>query len=422
MKTPQLLPRPASLPVLDALRGLAALYVVLFHACGLWLVGVEGQEKSALEALHAANGVSGLGIAALSLLRYGRQAVLLFFILSGFCVHYRSAAALAAWSGTGRAPQPAWWQFAWKRLWRLYPTLLVGLALTAIADSAGRSINPGMYAFGQGLPPSLASGIVFAPLTFETLLGNLALQADLMVSHFGSNGPLWSLGIEAWCYALYPIYHRLSVKRGAWGAFRISIAVAALGLIGTATGQMPVLRALVFWPVWCAGALIAEAYVGRVRLPHARFLGILGCASLAAAFIYGQTGDRLQDLWAWACPIAATFAGLMLALPGRASDLVERLAPRVRWLATISYSLYATHYPVLMLICAVWLTSHDGLPVTPWLALGAVGASLGVASLNWVLVERWGQRPAPLALWFRGPLQTFANTIVGQRLKAATTA
>jgi peptidoglycan/LPS O-acetylase OafA/YrhL len=87
--------------VLDALRGLAALFVVLHHAYGLlWsLAPIDGAAFGAATPAWA--------LTLTNPLRFGRLAVMLFFILSGFCIHYRQAVQLARWDRRGPPPRRA---------------------------------------------------------------------------------------------------------------------------------------------------------------------------------------------------------------------------------------------------------------------------------------------------------------------------
>src|SRR5919201_675758 len=64
-----------NLRVLDAVRGLAAMYVVAFHATNiLW---PEAPPDS-----------GAFIVAVRQLLGFGHEAVLVFFVVSGFCIHY----------------------------------------------------------------------------------------------------------------------------------------------------------------------------------------------------------------------------------------------------------------------------------------------------------------------------------------------
>ncbi|HEU5318472.1 MAG TPA: acyltransferase family protein, partial [Chloroflexota bacterium] len=174
--------------LLDALRGLAALFVVLHHACSLLWRG------EALDAAIQAGAVPGWALALLNPLDFVRVPVMLFFILSGFCIHYRQATSLAAWDRVSPVPVPSWSAFAWRRLIRLYPVLLFALALTLALDAVGRTANPALYANGLGWSPKVRQGLHISEPTLDVLLANLLMQAEIVRPHLGSNGPLWSLG------------------------------------------------------------------------------------------------------------------------------------------------------------------------------------------------------------------------------------
>lgn len=98
---------------LDGLRGLAAFYVMVGHARWLlWEGYSEGFQK------HPAS-YSTLNKALmyfLSLFRYGHEAVLFFFVLSGFVIHLRYARRMAE---QGMAAKFDWAAFVWRRARRL---------------------------------------------------------------------------------------------------------------------------------------------------------------------------------------------------------------------------------------------------------------------------------------------------------------
>src|SRR5689334_3978733 len=81
----------ADLPVLDALRGLAAGYVVICHASALLWIGAfpATRDGVAAQVYH-------------KLVDYSPVAVILFFVISGFCIHYRQAQRLASGEQSAR--------------------------------------------------------------------------------------------------------------------------------------------------------------------------------------------------------------------------------------------------------------------------------------------------------------------------------
>ncbi|MGO8746863.1 MAG: acyltransferase family protein [Thermoguttaceae bacterium] len=89
---------------LEAIRGFAATYVILHHA--------HLTERSEVRAL----------------LSFGQEAVILFFLLSGFVIYYASL------RGVGLLRFGVYFSHRFRRIW---PTFLISLALAYVAYSVG---------------------------------------------------------------------------------------------------------------------------------------------------------------------------------------------------------------------------------------------------------------------------------------------
>jgi hypothetical protein len=72
----------------------------------------------------------------------------------------------------------------------------------------------------------------------------------------------------------------------------------------------------------------------------------------------------------------------------RTRKIVANAFRPLRRLGKMSYSLYVVHFPVLAMICAIWLSGHDSQPRTPWLLLGGIVAALSVAYGVYLVAER----------------------------------
>ncbi len=356
-----------NLRVLDGLRGLAALYVLMHHACGLLWGGSLADDPAPALLLR-------------NIFSFGHQAVLLFFLISGFCIHYRQALS-GAHSLDPRA-------FGWRRARRLYPPLLLALAVTALFDWIGMAVTPSFYsgasAYWSG-PVSV--GASHTPLT---LVGNLIFQARLVVAEFGSNSPLWSLAFEFWFYLLYPL---VLAGFGRFGSTRTLVAIVSVSSIASLAGRMvswwalPVLTA---WVIWAAGAVIAEAYVAQRRSGALQWVGLAsvgGFVALAWLSPIGEQHERFGDL-TWGALMALALAALLLAQRNRVSAAVERACLVFRPLGEISYSLYVLHYPWLALLAALWLAGHEATPGGMELAVFGIVSSIGLGALGWFIAER----------------------------------
>lgn len=399
--------RNLDLAVLDALRGLAALYVMLGHVSGLLWAGMDesvgsGDRGPALVLAYVAH----------HLLRWPHEAVLLFFLLSGFCIHYRQAKTLASPPGPDRARPRSLGalldvrSYAQRRFRRLYPPLLLALVLTFVFDSLGGQLNPTFY---QSLTLSPSATAPLPDHSLGTFVGNLLMQPSFAVQPFGSNGPLWSLAFEAGFYLLYPVLLLASGRMGAWGMMIATtfISFVALILIPSSTpapGEslaayqasgtpvwIPVL--LMYWIVWAMGALVAEAHAGRIRARGLQWLAPLSLVGLVVLIILlGQFTARpgwwrFYDL-AWGTGLAVLLATLLLRMPPRLGVSIERCARLLAPLGAISYSLYVVHLPWLVLVSAWWLSWHSTLPVGGELGVAGVLSAIVLAAFCWYFVER----------------------------------
>jgi peptidoglycan/LPS O-acetylase OafA/YrhL len=369
------------LRVLDGFRGALALYVVLFHAWGLLWHGGLHQASSLLPA----GGAPGALIKIASYLQYGHQAVLGFFLISGFCIHYRQAQAFTA-QGSGSVFDLR--SFAARRLKRLYPPLIFAIVLTALLDLVGRSLFPDFYALGASAQS--VTGWVKVPPTHEwsVLLGNLLFQGGLGVPHFGTDGPLWSLSFEAWFYVGYPVV--LALRRRVSPSASLALVGIISLIAGSAYAASPtwIARLLSYWFVWIAGAVVADAYVRRSRSAWLPFGGPLALVALHFSSLIGiPWGHPPTDLL-WGTLLSLVFAFVVLGLPGRAQRRLEHAMGPLTPLGTISYSLYLNHFPLFVLIAAWWLSSHTTLPIGIELAVPGVAAALVTGAVSWWLAER----------------------------------
>jgi peptidoglycan/LPS O-acetylase OafA/YrhL len=198
-----------NLRFLDGLRGLAALYVMLGHA--RWLLW-EGYSEGFQKHPEAYSLFNKALVYFFSLFKYGYEAVLFFFVLSGFVIHLRYAKRIEE---QGASAKFDWAAFVWRRARRLYPPLLAAIGLAFLLDSIGKA--NGFAIYDQATPYPVINQNVTTHLDGLTLLGNLAFLMKTYVPVFGCNGPLWSLKFEWWFYMIYPVF---------WWLTRCSISVA----------------------------------------------------------------------------------------------------------------------------------------------------------------------------------------------------
>ncbi len=322
---PPTLPHDERNASLDLMRGLAALAVCAGHARAFVLVDwVDVRDHGVLDALiYFATGL-------------GHQAVVVFFVLSGYFV---GGGVEAAW----RHGRWSWTSYAVNRLTRLLMVLLPALLLTLLLDTVGAGLAGGYDGTYHAL---LASGPApNAPARHDAaaFFGNLAFLQTIVVPVYGSNGPLWSLANEFWYYVVFPLAWVAVAGRGA---ARLACAAVVLALLG-------VLPAHIVWPgcIWLMG-------YGASRLARSERLA----ATLASGWWLAASGIGMtlalvmskRGAWTgWDYVIGLACAFLVAGIGAARGH--SRFAPLGGFLADISYTLYLTHFPVLALLWFVLL-------------------------------------------------------------------
>ena len=321
---------------------------------------------------------------------FSHQAVLVFFVISGFLVGGPLLRDRA------RA-KPFLHEYFVDRFSRIYVVMVPALAWTFVIDSVGRAAFP---ATGVYDAPFFAS--VFEPIQY---LWTLLQQQHLWAAQAGTNGPLWSLACEMWYYVTFPLL-LLPLSRAyskSWRFAGLAVGAALVALLAApelmaasgadvgARGLMPMINNgvgmfLFGYGVWMLGALARVAprpCVKSVWIALGLFLAALAVTRLTVRGPILAAHPHLSALGDLC--VVATFALLLLALrhaPG--GGVFSRLGP-IHWrLSDFSYSLYATHAPLVFFVWAAvggmfgrdWFKS---LP-TPahWLAaFGVMIAALG---------------------------------------------
>ncbi|MFJ9374338.1 acyltransferase family protein [Streptomyces sp. NPDC101455] len=299
---------------LDGLRGLAALYVVLFHC---WLYTFPGYPNSSAPRV-------------LDVLMFGRLAVVFFLVLSGFSLAI--SPARHGWRSGGVT------QFLRRRAWRILPPYWAALAISLVVSLF---VVPASH-YG---PPDGSSILVYG----------LVLQ-DVFFAPT-PNGAFWSIGVEAELYLLFPLVLLVRRRFGAAAAVAcVTLPVIVRGLL--ATGANPVegdnWLAPHLAPVFVAGVVGAGVVVAseRVRrLPWGWFAVLAALPVLALGFIQGSVWTVNHYFWV-DLAIAPAMTMLIAAVAtGQPAFLVRLLTARpLQVLGDASYSLYLIHLPIVLVV------------------------------------------------------------------------
>ena len=335
---------PARLWSLDVLRGLCAGIVFLSH-WHLWSdfapqPGLESLVRQAASVVHDA-------VTVLTWPTGGHHpAVLAFFVLSGFCIHYPYERRAL----TG-APEPGWRDYFGRRFQRIMPVYwaacLLGLAFVA-AETWRPSDSPLLSLHALSSP-----GDVVIRLT--------GLAGVVPREIFAGNYILTTVTVEIFMYAAYPLFHQWAA-RGRWselGLTFIALHLVAILMLRYFSPYWVFNSLLMLGIFWHAGALAAHLFLtGRGRVSgHWLLLAWAGFLALKAMPHFPGLNLMKQAAWAGVCMLGILWViQLERRYPATADLRPMRL---LRSTGTISYSLYAMHTPAIML--ATWVLIHAGL-------------------------------------------------------------
>jgi len=304
---------------------------------------------------------------------FGHQAVMFFFVLSGFLVSstIMRSHATGTWS---------WREYAINRSTRLYVVLIPGLLLGLLLDFVGGSLFSFSGIYTHPIR-NLGSAVAANNLTVGTFLGNLMFFQTILCPTFGSNGPLWSLANEFWYYILFPVALSAGVafaKKRVTTGFLLTVLAICLALF------LGLDKCMQFF-VWMAGCGVVFAYT-RLRLPGGfwRMLYfVVASAVLCGCLIAGRTFkvEALGGDLGVGFAFALFLFGVLQVRTGESSQLYLNATRR---LAGFSYSLYVLHFPLLLFLRA-WMVPPEGWQPTGVRMFRAILIGLGVSGYAWLL-------------------------------------
>ena len=340
----------------DLLRGVAILMVLVYHAFTSEY-GRYYKWKGLVAKLRFPNPESVL----LYPVSFGWSAVALFFVISGFCIHY---------SYLRNGSSIVWRDYAIRRFWRIYPAYLAAL----------------LFFFGFGF---------FA--TRFPQWANLGLHLTFFHNLFPQtlmayNPSFWSLATEVQFYLLYPLFLFL---HGRVGIGRLLIGLLALSLLwrcgiyamaGSPRSTLTNLTAMpmMSWVDWALGAWVAERYYhGKKPLPRKALWALLAVAGMVLASL-----TRPTLLF---CFLFASVASVFLLEWALHRSFGRQWYWRILlFFGTVSYSLYLWHqplFPVIRNYCGghfhpalAWFLAFAAVVLAGWISyrlIEAPGMSLG---------------------------------------------
>lgn len=288
---------------LESLRGIAALFVVVFH----------------IPKWHP---VLDIGI-----INNAYLMVELFFVLSGYVIFTAYHDRLNCFYDVLK--------FQFLRFGRLYPVhvlfLLVFVGIEFAKFFAAQKmgiISPNSVPFGNNDLAAFVKNIFL-------------VQAMLPYQNLTFNNPSWSISVEFYTYLFFAITVLLA------GRFRVLVfaIVAAVSLMLLSSdmtfGMVALLRCLAGFLLGCLSAYVIDKYdftLPKLSLPAA-------CLALVAYLQFKAFGEH--DTVVFALTVAIVFALV------KTDDSVLKRALRMPvflWIGKISYSIYMAHAAVIWVV------------------------------------------------------------------------
>lgn len=346
---------PQRYQFVDALRGLAALGVLLAHA----------YHSTVMVKAFDTFVPPGVG----HLLGFGVLGVPIFFVLSGFVIAHslRNNSLCAGSIG----------HFILRRQIRLDPVYWVVLALALL-----------LLAFEHALPAAYTPPF---PSINVVLLNAFYLHKVTGPSNYSIVGVAWTLCLEIQFYLLFILLMAVGKKgRSLRAGFSFTNwSVALVGLSGAACLVIKYFYLdnawfFSFWYYFVAGVL---AYLAWQRLIAPRWLWAFLALFAASATISPVPPSAHST--AMGGMMAGIFTALALYATGSAGVIGSwGGGAALQWLGRISYSLYLIHLSVLSLILRLGfkMTGTNPAFALVWSAL-ALAASVGAALLLYRFIE-----------------------------------
>lgn len=284
---------------LDVLRLFAALLVVHAHMVTSNIVHVENP------------------------LEFGREAVVIFFVMSGYVIAY-----------TSKMKHEGWRDYLAARVARItsiaYPSLALGFTVAAL----GLYFSPETYSYVYQL-----DGAWKYILAHSLFLG----ETSLMTEKPPMNAPYWSLSYEIWYYLLF------AVSFYAKGWLRWMLLIPTVLLMG--------IKLMLLLPVWYAGVYLYSTEVKPKNKMY--WLGAISTISAVIALKVFGTDVYLRSLipasWGlgsaerflWDYIVTILILGFFYCVRSINLSFLDNFAGGIRKYANYTFALYLTHNIVL---------------------------------------------------------------------------
>ncbi|TDV33879.1 peptidoglycan/LPS O-acetylase OafA/YrhL [Paraburkholderia caballeronis] len=271
----------------------------------------------------------------------GYPAVFGFLMISGYSI------------GSSITDRPE--GYVYRRFKRIYPAYVIAIAIAFAVTLFG--------------PLRLPGGQVIAQPTPGTIIGNLLMMQGILVPVMPTDGALWSLSIEWWCY----------------------MAGAILFRLGNRVAQIVTITSFVVMMLYCE----QTRTIGGTELPFGWIVPMMLWAWLAG-FVYFREQTKLNFSIMLFLPLimfeliprlqlaSIVIAGsaLTILFAGEIEIRSDKVRSVLNFLGNASYPLYLLHAPILFFIAARTSVRHGSLMIAIAVSVVLAGYYLTVSPIN----------------------------------------
>jgi peptidoglycan/LPS O-acetylase OafA/YrhL len=228
-------------------------------------------------------------------------------------------------------------------------------------------------------------------LDIKTFIGNLFFLQGILVDQYGLNNPLWSLSYEFWYYILFPCLILVFYsKRMSTKCLYAALFVAISFFVGQ--------RIMLYFLIWMLGAIIPLIKPLNIKSNFVKtitfWISVIFSVILAKYLYivlhlehptYEQTGTQYYA--DFGVGLAFTLMVYLIVSFSNEQKIKKKLNMS-KYLASFSFSLYLTHYPIMYIITTwrdstYWNFNHiETLLLKPTILISILLYAIVVGSLT----------------------------------------
>jgi peptidoglycan/LPS O-acetylase OafA/YrhL len=271
---------------------------------------------------------------------HGKLCRACFFVLSGFLIAHSIQVKQIAQPNYGLGA------YITDRFFRIYPPFVATLLLVFVLDIAQFEYNQQLYSFKQYIINLSINLFQLQEFPLATYINEHYMIEAFRFRVMGTNIPLWTISIEWWLYIFYGflVFNIIQSKRFSWLQWGLLLFLSLSPLYYIFIAARMDKGLTLFWFLGALGITAQRTNFNHFNRRTLLLSSLLLLSGLTGFFKMGYNGGILMF-----------FLGffLMMAHTNERLPLLERTHGLAKFLADYSYSLYLTHYSLILFLMAV---------------------------------------------------------------------